>query len=257
MNKDITRDFIVNYYEVDYYKKATPWSLLNYLQETAFHHADCAGDTQEVLANEQLTWMLYKWHVNIIRYPCWKDRITVKTWISRFKSYMAFREFEICNTEGEVLVKAGGIAILVDTDKSSPHKIDHKRIENYGTDPSRDGKHNYDNFHFNKDGANEQSFLVRISDIDPNGHVNNARYLDWFAESIPLDILQSYTLKELEIIYKRQIKYGHNITVYAVLGTRNTDNLEYYCEIMDNEGNTSALMRGKWVKRAMDSHNVY
>jgi medium-chain acyl-[acyl-carrier-protein] hydrolase len=248
MQEVITRDFIINYCEVDYYMRATPWSLLNYLQETAFSHADSAGDTPELLANEGLTWMLYKWHIAIDRYPRWKDNITVKTWISKFKSYMAFREFEVSDNEGKVLLKAGAIAILVDSQTSSPRKINHERMASYGINPSPASKHNYENFGFNRDAANEKSFLVRISDIDPNGHVNNTRYLDWFAETIPLDILQSYCLKELEIIYKRQIRYGQDITVYAVPGTRNTERLEYYCEIIDSDGNTSALMRGKWIK---------
>lgn len=247
MPEDITMDFFVHYYEVDYYKRATPWSLLNYLQETAFYHADCAGDTQEVLATDQLAWMLYKWHLKIHRYPCWKDSITVKTWISRYKSYMAFREFKIIDNNGEVLVEAGALVILVDMVKNSPRKIDQHRIAAYGADPSCGGHHNYDNFRFNKDDASEQSFLVRISDIDTNGHVNNARYLDWFAESIPLHILQSHQLIEMEIIYKRQVKYGQKVTVNSVPGNSSLDYLEYYGEIRDSEANTSALIRGKWI----------
>lgn len=247
MGKDITKDFFIHYYEVDYYKRATPWSLLNYLQETAFYHADCVGDSQAILASQQLTWMIYKWHLKVHHYPCWKERITVKTWISRYKSYIAFREFEILNNKGEVLVEAGALAILVDTIKNSPHKIDPQRRSLYGVDPNRSGCHKYENFSFTKEGVGKQTFLVRISDIDPNGHVNNSRYLDWFAEIIPLNILHTFTLDELEIIYKKQIKYGQSITVLAVPGNTNADEQEYYGEIMDNAGNTCALIRSNWT----------
>jgi acyl-ACP thioesterase len=35
------------------------------------------------------------------------------------------------------------------------------------------------------DGATERSFRVRAHELDPNGHVNNAAYVDWLEESIP------------------------------------------------------------------------
>ena len=34
-------------------------------------------------------------------------------------------------------------------------------------------------------GATERSFRVRPHELDPNGHVNNAAYVDWLEESIP------------------------------------------------------------------------
>ena len=46
-------------------------------------------------------------------------------------------------------------------------------------------------------------FNVRYSDIDTNGHVNNSKYVSWIIETVPLEIVLNYTLKNLKMDYKR------------------------------------------------------
>ena len=41
------------------------------------------------------------------------------------------------------------------------------------------------------------SQIARRSDMDMNGHINNAVYLAWALESVPQDIYDNYTLFEV------------------------------------------------------------
>lgn len=244
---DAVKDFYVHYYEVDYFKRATPWTFINYLQETAFTHSDLAGDTQDLLASDELTWMVYKWRVCIDEYPYWKETVKVRTWLSSIKSYKAIREFEISNQAGRILVKATAECILVDTVKLVPRRIDRGRKEAYGTrEPAlniqipaiadEDIESNI-----------EKVFQVRISDIDSNGHVNNARYLDWFIESIPVDILKGYSLHMLEVTYKRQVTFGQDITVQCSEECPDSDEKIFSGIIRDEEGQRCAFLKGVFI----------
>lgn len=238
------KDFYIHYYEVDFLKKATPWALLNYLQETAFFHSDIAGDTQELQAEQHKTWMVYKWLVNIHAYPRWKETVRVQTWLSQIKSYKAIREFYISNQEGELLVEATSECILVDTVKMTPRRIDQERKDAYGTrEPELNIK--LPRSEPNNQGMEmKKEFQVRLEDIDSNQHVNNARYLAWFLESIPVTFIEDHSLYLLEITYRNQIKYGQKIVVNTVQDSTTDDDRIFQSIIEDQEGQHCAMLKG-------------
>lgn len=247
----VEMDFFVHYYEVNYYKEATSWTILNYLQETAFLHSHEAGDTQEMMGEEKVTWMIYKWFLKINRYPRWKERVRVRTWISQMKSYKAFREFEVYDTSDRIIASASALCILIDTEKNSFKKIGGSRKDSYVLIPERATDFDFANFSLiENETTMRRNFSVRISDIDSNGHVNNAKYLDWFIEDIPFETLVSSQLHTLEIIYKKQVTYGNDVAVLSAetTGADAQESREFTGEIRDAENKTCAIMRGWFVK---------
>ena len=58
---------------------------------------------------------------------------------------------------------------------------------------------------------NENIFKVRYGDIDSNMHVNNVRYVEWAVESLPLETVLNYELKELNVVFEKECKYGAEI----------------------------------------------
>ena len=57
------------------------------------------------------------------------------------------------------------------------------------------------------------AFVVRKSDIDRNDHVNNARFTEWLAESVPEEISAAQQLRALQIMYRAEGKYGDTVVV--------------------------------------------
>ena len=51
---------------------------------------------------------------------------------------------------------------------------------------------------------NENIFKVRYGDIDSNMHVNNVRYVEWAVESLPLETVLNYELKELNVVFEKE-----------------------------------------------------
>ena len=51
--------------------------------------------------------------------------------------------------------------------------------------------------------------------MDVNRHVNNAVYLVWADDVLPLETLLTTRIAELEIQYKQQVKYNEKVQVVA------------------------------------------
>jgi hypothetical protein len=53
------------------------------------------------------------------------------------------------------------------------------------------------------------------SDIDYNGHVNNARYIPWIQDLMDAEILEKADRIRFDINYLSEIKYGELIEIWA------------------------------------------
>lgn len=64
-------------------------------------------------------------------------------------------------------------------------------------------------FDFTPDTTVER--LPVYSDMDYNGHVNNARYIEWIMDLFPLEHFYSHKTAEIDIKYEQEIKYGQRV----------------------------------------------
>ncbi len=52
---------------------------------------------------------------------------------------------------------------------------------------------------------------VTYSDLDYNGHVNNARYVEWIMDLFPLEVFYQSHVAEFDIKYEQEIRYGQRV----------------------------------------------
>ena len=57
----------------------------------------------------------------------------------------------------------------------------------------------------------EKYFDIRFDDLDVNQHVNNSNFLVWALESLDYDFRKTKQIKVLDIVFKKEIKYGNKI----------------------------------------------
>lgn len=246
MKNRVIRDFTIKYSEVDYFKRLTPWNLLNFLEETGFYHSMLAGDGSEAMEKRHETWVVYKWYLQINKYPTWQDKIQVSTWMSEAKGYKAFREFVVRDSEKNIIAVARMVCMLVDTAKGAAKRIPAEMEEAYGIDAANSCTYDFNNFSLNTEADKKTQFPVRMSDIDSNGHVNNAKYLEWFAENIPLETCLHYQMNQIEIIYRQQVKYGKMVSVLSSRTEESTQGIVFTGQIKDENGKTAALLRSSY-----------
>ena len=57
----------------------------------------------------------------------------------------------------------------------------------------------------------EKEFEVRYNDIDVNRHANNGNYIIWALEPLSFEFKTSHKLKTIDMVYKKEIKYGEKL----------------------------------------------
>lgn len=237
------RFYCVHYYEVDYKGMILPSAIANYFQDIAIMQSEQVGVGLEFLKNNSLAWSLYQWDIDIKKYPLLGQSLKVTTRPLAFDKFNAYREFKIFHDE-EVLVEACSRWVLLDINKMKPTIIPSYLYEAYGI--NNETKHaRMSKIPIPVKCDYQKDFFVRFSDIDTNKHVNNAKYIQWALETLPLNILTDYLLANIKVVYRRESKYGDIIK--SVVEIREEDN-KIICihEIKDKNENILCVLQTQW-----------
>lgn len=247
MEKIITsKEYEVHYYEIDYKKRLLITSLMNYFSDVAVLQGDQKGMDLKFMKENKIAWVLYKWDITIDRYPLLGEKITVSTMPYSFRKFYAYRKYEIKDSSGTVIGRADSIWFLIDIEKRRPMRIPQMMYDAYGIT-----KEDNDALDIRKvipvtEVQYEKSFNVRYSDIDTNKHVNNVKYASWAIETIPLDIVQNYTLKNIRIDYEKETTYGEMVKSQTQI-IREEDKIICSHKVLDNEGKELNVAETIWI----------
>lgn len=146
-------------------------------------------------------WVLIKVQVNVRRQPRWHEQIVLETWGKRVERLYALRDFAVSLTSGEKLVSATSSWFILNKTTLRPQRID-PVVDGFPWQPDR----NELETHLEKapaleNGRQVAQFRVRFSDIDMNGHVNSARYLQWIVDSHSPEHLVASELASFDLTF--------------------------------------------------------
>ena len=190
-------------------------SLIGYLQEMAGAHSSLAGYGLNDIPNTHVSWLLLDWKVKMFSHPCYGDELTINTWPRTLEKFYSYRDFEIFDSNNNLVAIASSKWLLINTETRKIEKITPEIVESYGI---------VDKCVFNYK-LNEKpkvpndleltfKYKIQRRDIDTNGHVNNLHYIDYALETLPEDIYNNNEFSNIEIHYKKEIKYGETINCY-------------------------------------------
>lgn len=193
--------------------------LLSILEDTAEMHSASIGFGVTDIEKTKLTWALLAWKVKFFRRAKHGETVTVKTWTRPGNKVQVFRDFELYDADGNKIAIASSKWVLIDifthkiTKLSDELEAKYQPVDKTAFDdeesivmPKLQEIENY--------SVSLSSYKIRKADIDVNEHVNNLCYLDIAKEILPENINGTLEGDEFEIMYRHQIKYGDDITVY-------------------------------------------
>lgn len=195
-------------YEADVNGALSMAHLCNYLQEAAGNHARSLGVSVEQLQKLDLTWMLSRLHVKMNRYPAWRDTVFIDTWPSGHNGLYAAREFLIYTEDGDQIGQATSAWLMIDLKHRRPLRVPAFIDALEVPDLPRPIPDPFLKIQALPLRTSNKSFSVGYGDLDINQHANNVRYITWALESLPLEILQTYHLKGLEVHFRSEATYG-------------------------------------------------
>lgn len=247
------RNYEVHYYETNFLLEASPVTILGYLEETATWHSETAGISIPRLNAAGRGWVVYRYHLQMERYPRWKEQITVTTWVENFQRCFAYRNFYLHDAGGKSLGRAASVWIFMDMEKKKPLRIPPWVTGAYALRPEAAVPGGCRDLPPLEKPSAATEFTVRVSDLDINRHANNKHYVDWILEGVPLAVHRESFPATIEILYKKAAHYGDHI-LSQCQELRAADSRCYLHRLFCPEKNLElTLARTTWLERRQEN----
>ena len=199
-------------FQVDFRKLASLETLCRIFQEAAWNHAEALGVGFEQLQQQNKMWVLSRLLVHVHQYPRWGETIRIHTWPRPVDGALAMRDFQMLSSRGEVLVSGSSAWLILDAISRKPQRPG-KLLSSFSTDPNhRATDRDPEKIAEAETLEPDIELPVRYSDIDVNGHVNNARYVGWLLDSYPIEFHQQHSVSQLEINFLGETRAGDRLT---------------------------------------------
>src|SRR5665647_1089438 len=206
------KQFDLRYLEMDQYGWASPTTILTLLEEAAADHCLSMKHSLYDLFNQNIGWVLLSGYMQMERYPLYKEKITIRTWISKFTDIRGSRENLIFDEQGNIIGRAKGLWLFFDIKKRMPVRIFNDIKDKWNCYPEESIAHDiYKKFEAIDSGIYNKNFHVHRYDMDSNKHVNNLRYLQWLIETIPNEITDNFYMHSIDGRFVGEAQFGHTI----------------------------------------------
>jgi len=195
-----------------------PASFMNLAQEAAGRHAVYLGFGYDDLIVSNTAWILSRVHVEFIDTPKWREDITLTTWHKGLNRLFFLRDFVLTDAQGKERVKATTSWLVLNLETRrlvrDPKLIEEGTVctENAIETPA-------DKVQMPKEVEPEfvMEHKVAYSDIDTNGHANNAMYMHWAMDAVDYDIASTRPVKEFTINFNHETKAGEVVKLYKAV----------------------------------------
>lgn len=205
-------------YDTDASWLLKPASFMNLAQEAAGRHAVYLGFGYDDLIVSNTAWILSRVHVEFIDTPKWREDITLTTWHKGLNRLFFLRDFVLTDAQGKERVKATTSWLVLNLETRrlvrDPKLIEEGTVctENAIETPA-------DKVQMPKEVEPEfvMEHKVAYSDIDTNGHANNAMYMHWAMDAVDYDIASTRPVKEFTINFNHETKAGEVVKLYKAV----------------------------------------
>ncbi len=225
-----TEKLTIPCYDTDAAWRLKPASFMNFAQEAAGRHAVYLGFGYDDLIKTNTAWILSRVHVEFPDTPKWREDITLTTWHKGLNRLFFLRDFILTDGQGRERVKATTSWLVLNletrrlvrdpglmeegtvcTDNVIETPAD-KVIMPKGVEPELVMEH-----------------MVAYSDIDTNGHTNNAMYMQWAMDAVDYELASNRPVKEFTINFNHETKAGESVSIYRTL-VEKEDGIYVYVE---------------------------
>jgi acyl-ACP thioesterase len=208
------QEISVGFADIDTSDRLTLARTFDYFQEAAINHAEELGVGRAALSQSKQVWILSRIGVLIEKRPQFHEKITVRTWPRSWEKLFVKRDYDIQDIAGNTLVRGRSGWLVVDIETHRPLRPQ-PIVETLPKNEGRDALNEIVNLaaRENLECAGERT--PRYSDIDYNGHVNNARYVQWIQDVTDPDALVKADSMRLDINYISEARLNETVELWT------------------------------------------
>ena len=222
----------INFSDVNQNNQLSNKGILRLMQEVAGIHSGTLEYGVNDVPKTGLAWLLLNWKLKVFSRPNTNTELTINTWTRSENPLFSYRDFEVYDTNNNLIAIATSKWVLFNLNKKSITKLTPEIQKKYLC---------IDKFVFEnsfneklKEPQNSEfvmDYTIQRRDIDTNHHVNNLNYLDYAYEILPEDIYFNINFSNVEIMYKHEAKLGDTISIFY----SHTENDEHIITIKDTK----------------------
>lgn len=227
-----TDSYQIAWQDIDANGKMTLRAFSNFLQESAWRHANEAGFGYHFLQQFGAVWVLTAIRFQLDQYPAWNDTIFLTTWHKGYKGVIASRDFEMQNQHGQKIATASTDWIIINYETRRPLRPnilapfnDTALLKNALTE-------NFLTAEVPKKTTSKHQHIVHFSELDLNGHANNMRYFEWIANAFEPQNSNQLAFHQFEIKFVHEcvlhdqidMEIRQNSSTFYIDGKRQRDN---------------------------------
>jgi acyl-ACP thioesterase len=211
--------------------------------DAAGGHVERLGLSIPELQQRNLTWMLSRLIVRVLRYPTPGERLKVTTWPSGIARLFALREFTIEDADGARLAVATSGWLLVDLGARRPVRPDFL----IGELPVSERALALDFGRLDSDfvPAWTARRTVAAGDIDVNGHLTTTAYLAWIEDALRDGRVPGTDVVDLEVHFLAEAFRDETLRVERAAAAA-----ESGCAVRivrESDGSVAARARARWA----------
>lgn len=204
----------INAFECDYTHNWKPSAAYQHLTEIAGTHAVQLGFGYQEMLKKEYFWVLSRFKIRFHAFPKHDEMVRVRTWPKTIQQKLFFiRDFEVESENSDLLASASSAWLVIDSknrrmipttrlDLALPNIPERKALD----EP-------LDKILIPENTQEQLLVSANYSDLDIMGHVNNSRYVEWIANSFPLETYNEKSPASIQVNYISEVKPGELVSI--------------------------------------------
>ena len=245
------KKYSVEISNADFQMRLKPSCLFEFMQDAASLAAGELGFGHEALIKAyNVAWVLTRLRLEINRLPSLGESMEIETWHMQHGRITFDRDFIVYGQGGEILAQAVSTWVIMDMTSREIKRAD---TIDFNIPVSAKGRA--------IDGALERlkpigelfpayERKIAYSDIDLNGHVNNAKYVEYIFDSLSIDEHRSMKFTSIDVNYSSEMSPGETLSVKFC-----EDDTSVYVE-GENSGSSAVVFKAKIGFKRVKSHGA-
>ncbi len=187
-------------------------AFFSLIQDIATADAENVGLGKNKTMDKGLLWVFTRVYVEFYDTPSYMDECELSTYPGKRKMFFFPRYVELHDSKGNPLAKCSTIWVLIDEKTRRAilkPEIDVDADQTKGDELPLPEKTN------ERPSSFVYSRIVRYSDVDLNGHLNNVRYIEMIVDLLSSEEHREKRLASFLINYLKEVKEGEEVELYA------------------------------------------
>ena len=187
-------------------------AMLESLQEAAGGHCDRLGCGRSALRKKGIAWVLLRNELRMARYPVIDEQVSIETFHTPTRYRMFPRYFILRDAEEKVVGTASSLWVLMDLQSRQsiiPDELASLLPDNSDMQPPMPLPGRIMPIANGSD--TEILYHPSYTDLDANGHMNNARYADVLCNCLGVDMFRRHQVESITVNYFAEVLPEHQL----------------------------------------------